>query len=443
MHSHILLFDKPLQEHHNSMEGEDISSVELLLKSIEFKNNPQKICVKVDRDKQRIYSSYFIGVDWIHFESKTYLYVEPKLNNTHRNVQTQINYLGMLFSALKHSGVAPYTKDLYHIKFDLPEIEITQSQDLLTPLLVVQFLSLIKEIVRKGLKKSYYKVEKNLYGKIKGKVLVGQTIKQNVLKNKPINTLCSYEEFGFNGLENRLLKKALVFVQRYLPSIKNLKATAYTTDVFNYVNPAFEGVSEDVNLNEIKHIKINVFYKEYSEAIRLAKLILKRFGYNINSTQQKTIKTPPFWIDMSKLFELYVLGLLKDKFFGQILYGDMATGNYGLPDFLLAKKDEEKIIDAKYKRYYKSDFFSLSNDLRDIVASDIRQLSGYARDKKILLNRLKVSENKILDCLIIYPDQEISTENIKKLDFENEITPISQFNRFYKLAIKLPEISTS
>ena len=70
-------------------------------------------------------------------------------------------------------------------------MKIDQEQDLLTPLLVVQFLRIVKEIVRKGLKKSYYKVAQNLYGKVKGKILVAQTIKQNVLKNKALNTVCS------------------------------------------------------------------------------------------------------------------------------------------------------------------------------------------------------------------------------------------------------------
>ena len=115
----------------------------------------------------------------------------------------------MLFSALKHPEVAKHTEDLYEIKWKDSPIEISQQQDLLTPLLVVQYLSLVKEIVRKGLKKSYYKVERNLHAKVKGKVLISQTIKQNLLKNKPLHTYCSFDEFGLNNLENKLLKKAL------------------------------------------------------------------------------------------------------------------------------------------------------------------------------------------------------------------------------------------
>jgi 5-methylcytosine-specific restriction enzyme subunit McrC len=394
-----------------------------LPEDIIFKKKPDYKCVEFKFNT--LYTNYFIGIDWVIKKEKA-IYVEPKLNDGNK----QTDYLKMLFSALKHREVAKHTEYLYEIKFDQPEIEITQKQDLLTPLIVVQFLSLVKEIVRKGLKKSYYKVEKNLYGKIKGKVLVGHTIKQNILKNKPINTICSYDEFGLNGLENRLLKKALIFVQRYLPTIKFLKAEAYTNEIFNYINPAFDDVSENIELNELKYTKTNAFYKEYSEAIRLAKLILKRFGYNINTTQKGKIKTPPFWIDMSKLFELYVLGLLKDKYSNQILYGDIdkeANGNYGLPDFLLNKNGEEMIIDTKYKSLYKDGKYNID---------DIRQLSGYARDKKVL-EKLKVDEQKVVDCLIIYPDQKNGYYN---LDIGFRKYPIESFTQFYRLGINLPEI---
>jgi 5-methylcytosine-specific restriction enzyme subunit McrC len=142
--------------------------------------------------------SYFIGVDWI--DKNQAIYIEPKLNKD----VSQTNDLQMLFSALKHPEIAQYTDDLVEIKWEGKQIEITQQQDLLTPLLVVQFLQVVQQIVRKGLKKSYYKVEQNLYSKVKGKILVGQTIKQNLLKNKPLNTFCTYDEFGVNILENRL-----------------------------------------------------------------------------------------------------------------------------------------------------------------------------------------------------------------------------------------------
>lgn len=417
-------------EHHNYYYNDVALECDfpIIPKPILFLQNEKAVCFEINVVSRKIQTNYYIGVDWI-IEKEKAIYIEPKLNN---NSTQQTDYLKMLFSALKHTEVAKHTDNLFEIKWDKTSIEIEQHQDLLTPLLVVQYLRLVKEIVRKGLKKSYYKVENNLYAKVKGKVLVSQTIKQNLIKNKPLRTYCSYDEFGLNSLENRLMKKALVFIQRYLPNIKNLQSEKYTTEIFNYINPAFEFVSEEVNLHDIKHTKTNVFYKEYEEAIRLAKLILKRFGYNISKTQEKTIKTPPFWIDMSKLFELYVLGLLKDTYGANALYGGKeAKLSYGLPDYLITKEGVKCIADAKYKPLY--------NKYGQYDIDNIRQLSGYARDEKVF-EKLDIPDNEIIDCILIHPiPLEINSTVDFKLDLKKSVD-LGTFVKFKKIGIPIPII---
>lgn len=386
----------------------------------------------IESQKHYISNSYYIGVDWL-VEKEHAIYVEPKLN---RESNEQTDYLKMLFSALKHPEVAKHTNDLFEIKWDKPAIKIDQKQDLLTPLLVVQFLRLVHRIVQKGLKKSYYKVEQNLYSRVKGKVLVSKTIKQNILKNKSLNTICSFDEFGYNSIENRLLKKALVFVQRYLPSLKNLKADEYSSSMFNYINPAFEFVSDEVNLHEVKHVKTNIFYKEYDDAIRLAKMILKRFGYNIHNTENKgPMSTPPFWIDMSKLFELYILGLLIDKHGIQYIdYQFHGEGTY--LDYLLTKPGEMMIIDAKYKP-------SIQEAAK---IDDIRQLSGYARDVKVYeafgITQHEQQIKTVLPCMFIYPSREGEKNDYEPKGLE-EFKPEAESNfvLFYKQKVRLPLIN--
>lgn len=415
-------------EHHHYYYSDVVQETDFteIPKPILFLQNEKSICFEVNVHSRKIQTNYYIGVDWI-IEKEKAIYVEPKLNN---NSTQQTDYLKMLFSALKHQEVAKHTNDLFEIKWDKTPIEIEKHQDLLTPLLVVQYLRLVKEIVRKGLKKSYYKVESNLHSKVKGKVLVSQTIKQNLVKNKPLHTYCSYDEFGLNGLENRLLKKALVFIQRYLPNIKNLQSEKYTSEIFNYINPAFEFVSEEVNLHDIKHTKTNAFYKEYEEAIQLAKLILKRFGYNVSNTQEKTIKTPPFWIDMSKLFELYVLGLLKDTYGANALYGGKeAKLSYGLPDYLITKEGEKCIADAKYKPIYNKDGkYDIDN---------IRQLSGYARDEKVFI-KLGMKEDQIIECILIHP---IPLDKNRTEEFKLDLTKsvaLGTFVKFKRIGVPIP-----
>ena len=344
-----------LCEHHNYPHGAAIPDGidrNKLHSTILFQDDKEKKCIEI-KDDNTLHTSYYIGVDWIN-ESKA-IYVAPKLNTKVSENETPVDsssiketdFIQMLFHCLKYQDVIKELDELFEIKWEEPEIVIKQKSDLLTPLLVVQFLGLLKIIVRKGLKKSYYKVEENLNSRVKGRVQVSKTLKENIFKNKNLNTICSFDEFGLNGIENRLLKRTLSFIKRYLPMYANINSDAHIQNLFNYITPAFETVTEEVEINEIKDSKMNPFYKEYEEAIKLAKMILKRYGYNISNTEKLTISTPPFWIDMSKLFELYVLGLLKDQFKHLVLYHP--TYNKKELDYLLLYPP--MVIDAKYKRY--------------------------------------------------------------------------------------------
>lgn len=406
----------------------DISSVENLFpSSILFNKQEDAKCIEIIQKEsiKHIHCNYYIGIDWL-IQNELAVAVAPKLNDQSQ----QTDYLKMLFSCLRHSDVAKSIQNLYEIKFDEPHIRIEQKLDLITPVLVIQFLQLLKAIVRKGLKKSYYRVERNLTSKIKGKVIISKSLKQNIIKNKPHKTFCEYEDFGFNGIENKILKHTLKFVQKYLSSYPQY--TEYTVPIINYCSPAFDDVDEIIDSHSIKKLTQNSFYKEYKEAIHLSNLILKRFGYNfkeVGMQPSQKVKVPPFWIDMPKLFELYVLGLLKDRFSNQIHY--QFSGNYGEPDFLLVSENYKVIIDTKYKKIYQFNRYD---------PNDIRQISGYSRDRKILTllgYKTPAEQTKIVDCLIIYPDQNMSEELPPNL----KAYPIEDFAQFYSIAIKLPTIN--
>jgi 5-methylcytosine-specific restriction enzyme subunit McrC len=416
-------------------ELEGGNSYERLFEKIHRGKRKALPCYSLQKEEHGSYelkTGYFIGVDWI-IENQTAIYVAPKLNHEGR----EIDFIQMLFSAMKHVEVSKEINELFVIDWVAPQIEIEQRQDLLTPLLVVEFLGILQKIVRRGLKRSYYKVEKNLHSKIKGKILIGQSIKENLSRQKPLKTYCRYDEFGLNNKENRLLKKALVFVEKYLPAYAKFTQKKQLQDLLNYINPAFASVSDKIELAEIKHTKANVFYQEYEQAIFLAKTILKRFGYNISNTTKQKLETPPFWIDMSKLFELYVLGLLKDRFGKDVQYQYSRFGNE--LDYLLSSKEYKLVIDAKYKPYYRE---------REIKNEDARQVSGYARLKKVyeVLNIDACVSLKghpvypLVDCLIVYPNQEDGEVNL--LDKNLKDDRFDEYLNVFKIGVKLPQIDS-
>jgi len=407
-----------------------------------FRNRREAICARFFQESGNHFleCSYYVGADWFPHREKEWFYVEPKLNtkfdeNTGEELEPspdekeviQIDVLRMLFEALQEPEVRDHTQELFEIKFDSPWIPLKKTQDLISPLIMIQFLNLVKEIVRKGLKKSYYKVQESLYSKVKGKVLVSQTIKQNLVKNKKLHTFCQYEVFGVNGIENRILKKTLVYIRRYMTTFKGLGSDAFFQETFNYIQPAFQDVYEEVSLNDIKHLKFNPFYKDYEQAIELAKLILQRFSYNLNSIQeQETIMTPPYWIDMSKLFELFVLGKLRKRFPSrkemEYQFGDRANSL----DFIVNSSGYKMIIDAKYKTKYSYHF----------VTEDMRQVSGYARLKKVH-KWLGFDQGTLIDCLVIYPDPIYGNEELPE---QLCLHPIFDYYGVYKLALKIPKM---
>jgi 5-methylcytosine-specific restriction enzyme subunit McrC len=377
---------------------------------------------KNTNDNWTLETGYFIGVDWIK-EKKCALYVAPKLDKS----AIETNYIKMLFDAMRHEDVMKHLKDLYTIKWKEPPIEIAQQQDLLTPFLVTEFLAILKQIVRKGLKKSYYKVERKLNSKIKGKINIGKTVKHHLSKQRRLETICTFEEFGVDNLENRVLKKALQFVKRYLPQYHNIRESDYLQNTFNFISPAFHQVSAEVSVRDIQSFKSNAFFKEYDKGLELAKIILKRFGYNISKTDDKKILTPPFWIDMSQLFELYVLGILKDRFGKDVTYHFSTYGNE--LDYLLNTDEYKMVIDAKYKPKYEA----------SLVHEDIRQVSGYARLKKTY-DTLKVDKKTLIDCLIIYPNQKEGLTSFEGQVLNADNSKIEAYIGVYKLSVQLPKI---
>jgi 5-methylcytosine-specific restriction enzyme subunit McrC len=393
-----------------------------------FYHKSDMLCFQLFNEKQvfTVDTNYFVGVDWL-VSGKAAVYVEPKLNQTQ-----QVDFLGMLLQSFDAPENVEHLEGLFHVEYEQPWIPIPAQKDLLSPILIVQFLKLVQGIVRKGLKKSYYRVKENLNSRVKGKILVAQQIKENIIKNRVTKTICAYQEFGVNTKENQFIKLVMEFVSSYL----NNKHSFFTNEqkqllqnTLNYCLPTFDHVELPKRKHEKAHVRKNIFYKEYEEAIKTGEYILKRFSFNINKTSQNKTSTPPFWIDMSKLFELYVFGKLQ-KMFSQlnaITYHDTFLGRKETD--ILIKVDHFKcVIDCKYKPQYINNTPTLE---------DKRQLAGYTRLKSVY-NKLNIPYNQIVPGLIIFSHQSCSNEIEKEKLFETEI---GEYLQFYKLGVKLPELN--
>ena len=408
-------------------------------------------------------SSYYVGIDWL--TGDRYIQVEPKLNTAvatsferasnstdeglnddaiesmeqkafeliaTNNTDQEVDIIAMLTELMSHPEISKHTDHLILIDWEARQIPINQKQDLLTPFLIVRFLKLLQGIVRKGLKKSYYKVQENLRNMVKGKILVGQQIKQNVFKNRFTDTVCKYQVFGTDNIENRFLKKVFLFCAKYIENnTRYFKEQNNINWIINYVRPSLEPINDDVDIQEIKHLKYNSFFKEYKEAIKVGQQILKRFAYNINKVTADQVTTPPFWIDMPKMFELYIFSkFLKDNPDLTASHFNYQFSTYGNSlDFLICIGEQIIVVDTKYKLHYNYGH----------IHQDIRQVAGYARLKKVRDKQPKIVGE--IPCLIIYPNSVTGAENLSISTIQQQQTEIKAYHKVYKLGISLPLIN--
>jgi len=422
------------------------------VKSKSFNKSSHRFFFEKKESEYEIKADYCIGVDWIGHTGKS-IYVEPKINSSNlgsfiwtlenedggiNNKESvddrfyELDYLGMLLQLTSISESKNAVDDLLQIDWDATHIPIEQEDDKLTPFLIVRFLQILKSIVRKGLKKDYYKVKENLNNRVKGKILVGQQIKQNLLKHRFTSTYCEYQIFDIDHLENRFLKKVLDFVISYVESHKILLKDNLQTiqQTISYCKPAFAFVSSNIKENELKNIKHNPLFKDYKSALQIGGYILKRFAYNITQTTTQKVLTPPFWINMPQLFELYVYSKMiehniefkKDIHFQFSTYGNAL-------DILVSHPKYQMVIDAKYKLKYQNGH----------LHEDIRQVAGYARLNKVR-TELKIKDDRNIPCLIIYPDMVNGVDDFSLINIRNSKRSIKAYYNVYKLGVKLPVI---
>ena len=369
------------------------------------------------------WSSYFIGLTEINGQ---HIEVLPKLEN--------LDYMSLFSFALLYQPSSDYFSSCYNINWNKEMIASTQLYHILTPLLVIQYLSILDKLVGRGLKRDYVTNEENLHSKIRGKLRPIANWRKNELKKREEHFYCQYQVFTNNIPVNRLLKKALDISLHLLGNVRshsnNLTSLAFLSSKLKLVE-TFRNIDGEIRPETVRNYKFNKLNMYYSEAIRLAKCIIRHQDNALNDGSGKK-KVPLFWIDMSRLFEVYVLGLLQTHYPNQILFQE--KGCYGTQcDYI--HSGEGIILDAKYKLWYSSERgrHKHANDL----VKDIREICAYARDERLLSLMNKDVSSPI--CIIVHPDED--TTNLEsKLSVSVKNNRVEGYRDFYRLGINLPKL---
>ena len=365
-------------------------------------------------------ASYYIGAAWL-VKNELAVVVTPKMKN--------IDFVEMFLAALKidTQKESNYFAKCYGIQFDEPSIETNEELNQLTPLLVLHFLFLLERLIKRGLKKGYVLHEENLKAKVKGRILFGKHLKTNVFQQRADHIYCQYQEYTEDIPENRLLKKALLFSERILDRCDSLKRQSQYPDVqlrLNRLKASFSHISDDIEPYQVQKLSSNKLFKGYKEAIKVAKMILRRFDYSIREASSEQHFTPPFWIDIARLYEMWVLCKLQKCSINPVLFQEIGFYGRQVADFVI--REENLILDAKYKPKYVEDWVDID---------DIRELSGNARDDRLLPN---LPDDYTPRCIILYPGNTDELKSESDILFEQQGRKIPHYRNFYKISVPLP-----
>ena len=400
------------------------------------------------KDGENLKAHYYIGASWF-IKDKCAFVVKPKV---------EVDYIKLFMTALElnSENEAAYFSNYYYIDFEKPAIKTNALDNVITPLLILHYISLLRHLVSKGLKKGYVVREENLQSKVRGRILLQRHLTKNVFAKREDRIFCRFQEFTEDIPENRILKKALSFSIRFINQLPSFKSHLQElTPQLAMIGSAFENVSEDVTIAQVAKVNAGKIFRHYEAAIKVAKLILRHFDYSIDNASETAQSVRPFCIDMPRLYEMYVLSLLRKAYGDQIQFQVKGYRKTQV-DYIKKSENEKLIIDAKYKPRY--------SEGNQGILDDIQEISRYARDEKILKAlewEPKVESakgNYFPKCLIIYPDPKTKFEHEEgeeddqgmiemKDDFRKDgilsdsehVRKIPGFKDFYKIAVPLPQ----
>lgn len=214
------------------------------------------------------------------------------------------------------------------------------------------FLNNVLQLVKKGLKSNYIETEDNLKT-FKGKLLVAQNIQRNLVHQERFYV--GYDEFQLNRPENKLIKTALLLLNKLSKLPRNIAEIRRLLMYFELVEPS-------VNIDsDFAKVSIDRNTKDYTTILAWARIFLQRKSFSVFSG---TSSIRSILFPMEKVFESYVAKKmkkvvnqsedwnswnLKAQASGKNLFDDPPKFRLK-PDLLLSNEKDVVILDTKWKR---------------------------------------------------------------------------------------------
>lgn len=255
--------------------------------------------------------------------------------------------------------------------------------------LFLSYIYSLQNLVEKDFRRYYINFEEVLKGKIKGKIKLFSYLNRWI-SGKKNEIPCRWSEFTYDNWDNRILKCALNYVKNNSGSsllhyeiINFLKGTGYF--VKSHFDEVFDIYPYEIDFSKAKLKNVSRFYRR---SLGIAELIIK--NSNLPKTFAYSLK--PMYIDMDKLFEMFVSGIAKEAFGeeaefqkGRKLFKENGK-EYGplyKPDIKINNGEKSIIIDAKYKELLENEIDEeniekeIKNETPRILNADVYQIYFY------------------------------------------------------------------
>jgi len=265
---------------------------------------------------------------------------------------------------------------------ELPYLESTEAElevfeQRLPEMLINRFLNDLANVVRKGIRKDYERIEAEERF-LKGRLLVSQQIRQPVSRRHLFRI--AYDVFSENRAENRLIHSALIQVAKWSASEANQKLARELRFAFNEIP-----ISTDykTDFGQWRNSRDMISYKPLQYWVKL--ILNQQSPFSIRGDS----KGISFLFPMQTLFERYVTKILEKKAKDNYRVEKQVRSKYLSEDpkaFLLKPdiaiyKDNQvvSILDTKWKLIDQNALYDNGNEDKkaNISQADMYQMFAY------------------------------------------------------------------
>ena len=308
-------------------------------------------CPNFDELRNFAEAGEFFNLSWRHVQAKNYvgvirlpsgfqIEILPKLDAPNDKLR------GLVVEMIRT------LKDFSYKKFLDAELDTARLD--LYEIFIRIYLGMVLDLIKRGLKSSYVEREDNLKF-FKGKLLVNENLRRNFAHRERF--FVSYDEYGIDCPEHRLIKSALL----------KLRREKLARRLLTY----FDSVEASRNYSkDFAAISIDRTNRGYEVVMNWTRLILagESFTSFIGQSEALTLL-----FDMNKLFEAYVAEHVKKYFSDRFRVRIQVRENFlfdeprrfGLKPDIILEGNEKIILDTKWK-------FKISQD-------DMYQMFAYAK----------------------------------------------------------------